>query len=131
MLKLFVLTLPYLGNDEVYRSAATEQTVDYYEVAVGTDRSSPKTRDNVVPFTNVGKNTTMVFDNLDLQPLTAVYYVTVRAHSVSFASSEVSSNGITAGVSSRVAGASFCVYIVRLTKRQRRTCIENNSMNKI
>ena len=86
--------------------------MDYYEVAVGTDRSSPKTRDNVVPFTNVGKNTTIVFDNLDLQPLTAVYYVTVRALSVSFASSEVSSNGITAGVSSRVAGESICVYFI-------------------
>ena len=82
----------------------SEQTVDYYEVAVGTDKRFPKTRDNIVPFTSVGKNLTVVFNNLDLQPLTSVYYITVRANSVSFATAEVSSNGVTAGVCSKVLG---------------------------
>ena len=80
----------------------TEQAVDYYEVAVGTDRRYPKTRDNTVPFTNVGQNTSVTFNNLDLQA--ATYYVTVKGHSASFSAAEVTSSGITAGVDSEVFG---------------------------
>ena len=82
---------------------AGSQTVDFYEVAVGTDRRYPKTRENVVSFTNVGHNTTVVFEKLDLQPLTTLY-VTVRAFSSSFATAEVTSNGLTAGANSLVSG---------------------------
>lgn len=65
----------------------------YYEVALGTDRRFDKTRDNVVPFTNVGLNTSVTFKDLDLEPGFAVYYFTVRAYSVSSTSVTVTSNG--------------------------------------
>ena len=81
-----------------------EQAVDYYEVAVGTDRRYPKTRDNTVPFTNVGQNTSVTFNNLDLQALTATYFVTVKGHSASFSAAEVTSSGIHAGVDSKISG---------------------------
>ncbi|XP_072034301.1 uncharacterized protein [Amphiura filiformis] len=93
--------IDHTGNDEISRSETSVQTVDYYEVAVGTDRVFSKTRHDIVPFKNVGRDTSVVFDNLDLTPLTTVY-VTVRAHSVSFAHSEVSSNGIAVGHESSV-----------------------------
>ena len=80
------------------------QAVDFYETAVGTDRRYPKTRDNIVAFTNVGLNTSVTFERLNLEPLTSVYFVTVRGHSASFATAEVSSNGITPGVNSVVNG---------------------------
>ena len=97
--------LPFttLGNNQVEGPLST-QTVDYYEVAVGTDRRYPKTRDNVVAFTNVGTNTSVTFEHLALQPVTSVYYVTVRAYSASFATAEVTSTGITPGVDSMVNG---------------------------
>ena len=80
------------------------QGIDYYEVAIGTDRRFPKTRDNVVPFTNVGRNLTHTFFDLDLVPLTALYYVTVRAHSFSQAVTDVTSNGFLAGYNDDVVG---------------------------
>ncbi|XP_072048752.1 uncharacterized protein [Amphiura filiformis] len=93
-------TIEHTGNEEMEKDATGVQDVDFYEVAIGTDRRYPKTRYNVVPFTNVGKNKTVTFDNLDLQPLTSVYYFTVRAHSASFATAETTSNGMTAGINS-------------------------------
>ncbi len=90
-----------LGNAEKIKDV-TEQAVDYYEVAVGTDRRYPKTRDNTIPFTNVGQNTSVTFSNLDLKTLAATYYVTVRGYSASFSTAEVTSTGINAGVDSKV-----------------------------
>ncbi|XP_071798137.1 uncharacterized protein [Asterias amurensis] len=92
----------HTGNAKTKKDHVTEQAVDYYEVAVGTDRRYPKTRDNTVPFTNVGQNTSVTFNNLDLQVLTATYYVTVKGHSASFSTAEVTSTGIQAGVGSQV-----------------------------
>ena len=92
-----------LGNDMIPGESFTQQTVDYYEVAVGTDRRYPKTRDNVVTFTNVGRNTTVVFPHLQLSNL-ATLFITVRAHSKSFATADETSNGITVGVEARVDG---------------------------
>ncbi|XP_076116641.1 uncharacterized protein LOC143084119 [Mytilus galloprovincialis] len=73
------------------------QQVAFYEVAVGTDRRFPKTRDNIVPFTNVGKNTTATFYNLDLVPGTGLYYFTVKASSASYSVATVTSNGFHVG----------------------------------
>ena len=87
------------------------QIVDNYEVAVGTDRRYPKTRDNVVAFTNVGKNTSVTFEHLELQPVTSVYYVTVRAHSANFATAEETSTGITPGVDSMVNGIKSFTFV--------------------
>eukprot|EP00058_Branchiostoma_floridae_P003027 XP_002588515.1 hypothetical protein BRAFLDRAFT_79470 [Branchiostoma floridae] len=41
-----------------------EQTIEYYEVALGTDRRFPRTRNNVHPYVNVGLNQTHTFNNL-------------------------------------------------------------------
>ncbi|KAI8485717.1 hypothetical protein Bbelb_365510, partial [Branchiostoma belcheri] len=84
------------GNEEVQTDENQHQAVAYYEVAVGTDRTYPKTRDNRVEFTNVGLNKTWTFHHLDLKP-SGLYYVTVRAYSTSNAMVEVTSNGIQVG----------------------------------
>ncbi|XP_078585863.1 uncharacterized protein LOC144867674 [Branchiostoma floridae x Branchiostoma japonicum] len=73
------------------------QLVDYYEVAVGTDRRYPSTRTNVRPFINVGRNRTVTFEYLHLIPRTGIYYVTVRAVSLASSRTEVTSNGIRVG----------------------------------
>jgi hypothetical protein len=73
------------------------QAVAYYEVALGTDRRFPKTRDNIVPFTNVGHNTTITFCGLDLLPGIGMYYFTVKAHSASYSVAMVTSNGFRVG----------------------------------
>ena len=73
------------------------QTVLYYEVAAGTDRRYPSTRNDISPFVNVGLNKTWTFNHLDLVPLIAYYYITVRAYSVSTTMVEVTSNGIRVG----------------------------------
>ncbi|XP_064646203.1 uncharacterized protein LOC135499389 [Lineus longissimus] len=73
------------------------QEVEYYEIAIGSDRRYPKTRDNILPFTNVGKNKTVTIFDLDLIPRTALYYITIRAHSASLAEVEVTSNGFYCG----------------------------------
>lgn len=69
----------------------------FYEVAVGTDRRFPKSRDNIVPFTNIGQNKTVTFYNLDLVPGTGLYYFTVRAYSASYSVALVTSNGFHVG----------------------------------
>ena len=73
------------------------QIIDHYEVAVGTDRRYPSTRNNIRPFIDVGLNKSHTFTDLNLIPKTATYYFTVRAFSVSTAMAEVTSNGIQVG----------------------------------
>ena len=73
------------------------QIVSKYEFAIGTDRRYARTRNNVVPFINVGLNNTWTVKHLDLEPKTATYYVTIRAHSLNTAMVETTSNGIKVG----------------------------------
>lgn len=78
-------------------------------MALGTDRRFNKTRDNVVPYTNVGTNTSVIFYNLDLTPGNAVYYFSVYAVSKSFSKTLVTSNGFFVGYDGDVTGKQFCV----------------------
>eukprot|EP00745_Piridium_sociabile_P039605 TRINITY_DN74362_c0_g2_i1.p1 TRINITY_DN74362_c0_g2~~TRINITY_DN74362_c0_g2_i1.p1 ORF type:complete len:112 (-),score=13.30 TRINITY_DN74362_c0_g2_i1:95-430(-) len=80
------------------------QTVTRYEVALGTDRRYDSTRDNVVPWTDVGLNTSVTFYDLTLTPLHAVYYFSVRAFSASDSRAEVTSNGFYVGFDNGVTG---------------------------
>ncbi|VDI54125.1 Hypothetical predicted protein [Mytilus galloprovincialis] len=73
------------------------QAVEFYEVALGTDRRFSKTRDNIVPFTNVGKDKKVTFYDLDLVPGTGMYYFTVKAYSASHSVAIVTSNGFHVG----------------------------------
>ncbi|XP_066300154.1 uncharacterized protein [Branchiostoma lanceolatum] len=84
------------GNEEVKTDEKQHQAVAYYEVAVGTDRTYPNTRDNIVEFTNAGLNKTWTFHHLNLEQ-SGFYYITVRAYSTSNAMVEVTSNGIQVG----------------------------------
>jgi hypothetical protein len=84
----------YLGIDlQPERERDPNQEIAYYMVALGTDRRFPNTWDNIVPFTNVGLNTSVTFKDLDLEPGYAVYYFTVRAYSASYAWTSTTSNG--------------------------------------
>ncbi|CAG2247498.1 unnamed protein product [Mytilus edulis] len=83
------------------------QQILYYEVSVGTDRRFPKTRDNVVPFTNVGGNKSVTFYDLNLESGLAIYYFTVRAYSVSYSVAMVTSNGFHVGYDGGVEGGSI------------------------
>lgn len=74
-----------------------EQQVLYYEAAVGSNLDSVATRSDIVPFTNLGLQTSYTFDDLDLVSQSQTYYVTVRAHSVSGSIAEVTSTGIVPG----------------------------------
>ena len=76
-------------------------------VAVGSDRRFPKTRENIIPYTNVGTNTSVTFTDLDFEPGNAVYYFTVQAFSTSLATATVTSNGFSVTFSGGVIG----VYI--------------------
>ena len=80
------------------------QEVVFYEVAVGTDRRFPKTRDDVVPFTNVGLNKTIIFYDLELTAITGIYYFTVKAYSASYSVATVTSNGFRVGFNGGVTG---------------------------
>ncbi|VDI79784.1 Hypothetical predicted protein [Mytilus galloprovincialis] len=73
------------------------QAVAFYEVALGTDRRFSQTRDNIVPFTNVGKDKKVTFYDLDLVPGTPMYYFTVKAYSASHSIAMVTSNGFHVG----------------------------------
>ena len=86
-----------LDDPEVDVDPGVHQIITFYEVAVGSDRRYAITKNNIHPFINVGLNKTWTFTNLDLIPRTAVYYITVRAHSASSANVEVTSNGISVG----------------------------------
>ena len=84
-----------------FGDATPEQAILYYEAAIGTDPEFVNTRSDIVPFTNLGLNTSFTFTNLQLVPL-QTYYVTVRAHAVSGAVAEVTSNGIIPGYSGAI-----------------------------
>ncbi len=90
------------GVNNVDGSIGKHHEIDHYEIAIGTDRRYPSTRTNVWPFTNVGLNVTWTISDLKLIPRKAVYYVTVRAYSVSSAMVDVTSNGIRVGYGSHV-----------------------------
>ena len=81
-----------------------EQEIAFYEVAVGTDRRYPNTKSNIAPFTNVGLSTVYLFEGLQLVAMDQVYYVTVRAHAVSGATVDVTSNGIRVGFDELIRG---------------------------
>ena len=81
---------------EFFHNKTPEQNILHYEVAVGMDKQYC-TQANIVPFTNLGLATGYTFANLQLIPMTQEYYVTVKAHSVSMATAEATSNGIIAG----------------------------------
>ncbi|KAI8510725.1 hypothetical protein Bbelb_116410, partial [Branchiostoma belcheri] len=83
------------ANWDQFGGSAME--IQYYEIAVGSDRRFPSTRSDIHPFKNVGLNRTATFTDLRLVP-GGVYYATVRATGVSTAIAEVTSNGITVGV---------------------------------
>ena len=85
------------GQWSGFGDGSTKQEIAYYEVAAGSDREYPSTRSDVAPFTRVGLNTSHVFTNLKLVPLSVVYYITVRAYAVSGAFVDATSNGISAG----------------------------------
>ena len=75
---------------------------------MGTDRRFDETRTNVMPFINVGLNTSVTFyDLVDVTLRTALYYFTVRATSKSFSTAEVSSNGFYLGFDKGVGGIHF------------------------
>ncbi|PVD18248.1 hypothetical protein C0Q70_21774, partial [Pomacea canaliculata] len=82
----------------------SSQEVAFYEVALGTDRRYDSTRDNIVPWTKVGQNTSVTFYDLDLVPGEAMYYFSVRAHSSSNSIAEVTSNGFSVGYDGGVQG---------------------------
>nr|XP_006820036.1 PREDICTED: uncharacterized protein LOC102804939 [Saccoglossus kowalevskii] len=71
--------------------------IAFYEVAAGSDRRYSLTRSDVHPFVSVGQNTSHTFHGLQLKPRTMTYYITVKAHGVSTAVTEVTSNGISVG----------------------------------
>ncbi|XP_033105583.1 uncharacterized protein LOC117107873 isoform X2 [Anneissia japonica] len=87
-------------NDVIIQNgyiSSSKQLIEYYTIAIGTDRRYPKTRDNIVPFTNVKLNTVWTFTELELVPEAAIYYATVRAYGGKLAFAEVTSNGIRVG----------------------------------
>lgn len=84
-----------------FGDGSPEQQVAYYEVAIGSDREFPSTRSDIVPFTSAGLNTTYIFKDLDLIS-GVVYFFTVRAHAVSGASIDVTSNGISVGFDQKI-----------------------------
>ena len=86
------------GHWSNFGDGTPEQEIAYYEVALGSDREYSNTRTNIVPFTNVGISTSYTFTGLDLVPLTQQYFITVRAHAVSGAHADATSNGIIAGL---------------------------------
>ena len=80
-----------------FGDGSPEQEITFYEVAAGSDREYPSTRTDIAPFTNVGLNTSHTFHNLNLVPESIIYYITVRAHTVSGAFVDATSNGISVG----------------------------------
>lgn len=80
-----------------FGDGSPEQQIAYYEVAVGSDREYPNTRTDIAPFTDVDLNMSYIFTDLSLVAETVTYYITVRAHAVSGATIESTSNGIVVG----------------------------------
>ena len=87
-----------------FGDGTAEQEITSYEIALGTDRRYPNTKTNIVPFTNVGLSTAYTLGRLQLVPMDQVYYVTVRAHAVSGATIDVTSNGIRVGFRELIRG---------------------------
>ena len=90
------------------------QNVRRYQVALGTDRRYDNTRDNIIPWTDVGLNTSVTFFDLNLTPQTATYYFSVRAYSQSNSKAEVTSNGFRTGFNNGVTSTSqswICVVL--------------------
>ena len=96
-LKYQVSTTSLSAHWSGFGDGSPEQEVEFFEIAVGTDRRHPSTKSNIVPFTNVGVIKSYTFEGLNLVPQNQVYFVTVRAHAVSTATAEVTSNGVTVG----------------------------------
>ncbi len=102
---------PIIGQDLNYQESTSilnahwsgfgdgspEQEITYYEVAAGSDREYVSTRTDIAPFINIGLNTTHEFTELDLNAENIVYYITVRAHAISGAYIDSTSNGIRTG----------------------------------
>ena len=91
-------------NQENIKAQPLDQRIVKYEVALGTDRRFAKTRDDTVPFTDVGLNKSVTFFDLSLTPEAGRYYFTVRAYSSSYSMVEVSSNGFYVGFNGGVTG---------------------------
>ena len=120
-LNIYLLTVFVEDNLENSKTLSNQE-VAYYELALGTDRRFPKTRDNIVPFVNVGLNKTHTFFDLDdLIPYKAVYYFTVRAHSTSGARTQITSNGFSVGYDGGVEG----LY----TRRKEGNVLFNDTLN--
>ena len=85
-----------------FGDGSMEQQILFYEVALGTDPRYLHTRSNIVPFVNVGLNSTITLTNLSLISRNQPYFVTVRAHALSGAISEVTSNSIIPGYDSPI-----------------------------
>ncbi|VDI71255.1 Hypothetical predicted protein, partial [Mytilus galloprovincialis] len=97
----------YQANDSKTADQPIAQEIMYYEVAVGTDRRFPITRDNIVPFTNVGSNKSVTFYDLNLASGKAMYYFTVKAYSISYSIATVTSNGFHVGYDGGVQGGAI------------------------
>ncbi|XP_063408918.1 uncharacterized protein LOC134692399 [Mytilus trossulus] len=97
----------YQANDSNTADQTIAQEIMYYEVAVGTDRRFPITRDNIVPFTNVGGNKSVTFYDLNLASGKAMYYFTVKAYSISYSIATVTSNGFHVGYDGGVQGGAI------------------------
>ena len=73
-----------------------EQEIEYYEIAAGSDRHYASTRSDVFPFTSIGLRTSYNITGLNLRAMNR-YFITVRAHAVSGAMADATSNGIQVG----------------------------------
>ena len=83
-----------LGNQGLEKNEAPEnQEVSYFEVGLGSDRRFSNTKDDIVAFRQVGKDTSITFTNLNLTSGNAIYYCTVRAYSEALSTATVTSNG--------------------------------------
>ena len=94
--KLILIHFLYFPGN-VMSDIGPNQQVSHYEIAIGTDRRYPSTRNNIHPFINAGLNKTWTFHHLDLIPKTSYYYITVRAYSLATTMVEITSNGIRVG----------------------------------
>lgn len=89
---LSILTFTITG----FGDGTPEQRVLYYEAAVGSNPDYTFTRSDIVPFTDIGLQTTYTFSNLNLVSQQS-YYITIRAHSVSGSIAQATSTGIIPG----------------------------------
>lgn len=83
---------------EGFGDGTDEQEIEYFEVALGSNKKYANTRSDIVPFTTIGLEKSYEFVNLSLISETQTYFTTVRAHAVSGAVAEATSNGIVVGL---------------------------------